>query len=280
VRSEPGRGSVFTVRLRLLAVTGGTAGQIAAIPRRLKLADDEGGRVLVADDHPVNRQVLLGQLGLLGLAVDTAVDGVEALSMWQPGRYAAVLADVHMPRMDGYALAGEIRAREAASGCGRTPIVAVTANAMRGEEERCLAAGMDAFLAKPVSIARLGAVLGNWVALAPLADRGTGAFDRDMLRNWLGADPAAMRSLLAEFMQGAREHAHEIKAALDAADMATVTTTAHKLKGGALSVGAKALGKVAAALEEAARPGDCAACRDVLAALERELERAAEDIGA
>ena len=77
----------------------------------------------------MNRQVLLGQLGLLGLAVDTAADGIEALSLWQPGRYAAVLADMHMPRMDGYALTAEIRAREAAAGAA--------ANAdRRGHRER------------------------------------------------------------------------------------------------------------------------------------------------
>jgi signal transduction histidine kinase len=150
VQSTPGAGSTFTVTLRLRSAAA--APVLPAIEERRppQRIGKTGRRVLVADDHPVNRQVLTGQLGLLGLAVDTAPDGVVALSLWRPGRYAAVLADMHMPQMDGYALAAEIRRREGVSGAPRTPIVAVTANAMRGEEERCLAAGMDAYLAKPV----------------------------------------------------------------------------------------------------------------------------------
>ena len=97
-------------------------------------------RLLVVDDHPVNREVLVRQLKLFGLAADTAADGTEALKAWAPGHYAAVLADLHMPGMDGFALTRQLRGRETEQGTARTPIVAVTANAMRGEEERCLAA--------------------------------------------------------------------------------------------------------------------------------------------
>jgi HPt (histidine-containing phosphotransfer) domain-containing protein len=99
-----------------------------------------------------------------------------------------------------------------------------------------------------------------------------------MLRTWLGNDDATMRSLLQEFLAGARESAREIEAALARSDMAVVSATAHKLKGGAQSVGARALERVATALETAARPGDSTACREILAPLARELERAAADI--
>ena len=239
-----------------------------------------GGRVLVVDDHPVNRQVMTGLLGLLGLTADVAVDGMEALSLWQPGRYAVVLADMHMPRMDGYALASEIRAREAACGDARTPIVAVTANAMRGEEERCLEGGMDAYLVKPVAIARLSATLARWIALAPPAHPATNVVDRAMLRTWLGDDEATLRSLLSEFLNTTRQNACEIEAALGASDMSAAVIAAHNLRGGALSVGAHALARAAGALEAAARAGDRAACGDLQAPLARELERAAEDIAA
>ena len=103
------------------------------------------------------------QLKLLGIAADTAENGVDALEAWAPGRYAAVLADIHMPHMDGHELARRLRAAEADRGAVRTPIVAVTANAMKGEEERCLASGMDAYLLKPVSIERLRATLERWL---------------------------------------------------------------------------------------------------------------------
>ena len=235
--------------------------------------------MLVVDDHPVNRQVLTGQLSLLGLTVDVAVDGVEALSLWRPGRYAVVLADMHMPRMDGYALTREIRAREAAVGAVSTPIVAVTANAMRGEEERCLEGGMDAYLAKPVAIARLSATLGRWIALAPRSDPPASVVDRPMLRSWLGDDDATLRSLLMEFLNTARQNEREIEAALGSVEISAAVMPAHNLRGGALAVGAQALAQAAGAVEAAARIGDGAACRDLLAPLARELRRAADDIG-
>src|SRR5262249_9195005 len=122
----------------------------------------DGPRVLVVDDHPINREVLVRQLDLLGIASDTADNGVEALERWAPDRYAAVLADTHMPRMDGHELARRIRAAEA-PGANRTPIVAVTANALKGEEDRSLAAGMDAYIVKPVSIERLRSTLERWL---------------------------------------------------------------------------------------------------------------------
>ena len=145
-------------------------------------------RVLVVDDHPVNREVLVRQLDLIGLAADSANDGVEALEAWAAGHYTAVLADIHMPRMDGYEMARQIRAAEAeGKKKGRTPVVAVTANAMKGEEERCIEAGMDAYLVKPVNIERLRATLERWLSV----DR---AGNGDAATN--GARPAA-RSIAA-----------------------------------------------------------------------------------
>ena len=107
------------------------------------------------------------QLELLGIAADTVNDGIEALEAWAAsgGRYAAVLADIHMPRMDGHELSRQIRAAEAKASAIRTPIVAVTANAMKGEDERCLAAGMDAYLAKPVNMDQLRATLERWMPM-------------------------------------------------------------------------------------------------------------------
>src|SRR5262249_40897859 len=153
--SKPGTGSTFTVTLTVQAApmdsplktmprsAGKTRGKVVA-------GRGERPRVLVVDDHPVNRDVLALQLQVLGIAADTAENGVDALKAWAPARYAAVLADIHMPLMDGHELARRLRADEADRGTVRTPIVAVTANAMKGEEERCLASGMDACLVKPV----------------------------------------------------------------------------------------------------------------------------------
>nr|WP_255542306.1 ATP-binding protein [Azospirillum sp. INR13] len=124
------------------------------------------GPVLVAEDHPTNQQVVLRQLRRLGCAVDLAADGEQALAAWRAGRHRLVITDCHMPVMDGYELARRIRAEE--DGTGRcTAIVAMTANALSGEMERCLAAGMDDYLAKPVTLAQLSQVLARRLDTPP-----------------------------------------------------------------------------------------------------------------
>jgi signal transduction histidine kinase/FixJ family two-component response regulator len=278
VRSMPGEGSVFSVTLTLQAapqVAAQMHDEAGSVPRAMI----EGGLVLVVDDHPVNREVLQRQLGVLGLEVDAVADGDEALALWQPGRYAAVLADMHMPAMDGYSLTQSIRGRETAMGAARTPIVAVTANAMRGEEERCLEAGMDGYIAKPVTIARLSMVLQRWVAVAPPSAPATPAIDRAHLRMWLGDDDQAISRLLASFADSAREAQGEIEAALADRDVAALGIAVHKLRGAALGVGAQGLAEAAARLEAAARFGDIAACEADLLALTAAVRRVMAETG-
>ncbi len=170
VESSPGVGSTFTVTLTLDAAPADSPLKtllrpVARPSARIAARPGEGPRVLVVEDHPVNREVLVLQLKVLGIAADSAENGVDALAAWTRGRYAAVLADIHMPHMDGHELARRLRAAEADRGAARTPIVAVTANAIKGEEERCLASGMDAYLVKPVSIEQLRATLERWLPI-------------------------------------------------------------------------------------------------------------------
>jgi signal transduction histidine kinase/ActR/RegA family two-component response regulator len=170
VESSPGVGSTFTVTLTLDAAPTDSPLKtllrpVARPSAGVAARPGEGPRVLVVEDHPVNREVLVLQLKVLGIAADSADNGVDALAAWARGRYAAVLADVHMPHMDGHELARRLRAAEADRGAARTPIVAVTANAIKGEEERCLASGMDAYLVKPVNIEQLRATLERWLPI-------------------------------------------------------------------------------------------------------------------
>ena len=122
-------------------------------------------RILVAEDHAVNRQVAVRMLEKLGLAVDTVSDGQEALEVFAKGRYDLILMDCQMPRLDGYQASRAIRELEANQGTKeRVPIVAMTAHAMAGDENDCLEAGMDGHLSKPVTLATLEATLRRHLA--------------------------------------------------------------------------------------------------------------------
>ncbi|MDM0012239.1 ATP-binding protein [Variovorax sp. J22P168] len=178
--SEPGVGSRFVVKLPLkvwmpngdsrvqdepVAYSPATSSSDAAAGR---LAIGEGRRILIAEDHELNREVVTMQLAKLGFECDCAVDGEEAwrMLMARPDAYLALLTDCQMPRLDGYGLTMRLRAHEAANDLPRMPIVALTANALQGEAERCLAIGMDAYLSKPLKVPDLRRTLVAFMAQA------------------------------------------------------------------------------------------------------------------
>ena len=128
-------------------------------------AGAEGTLILVVDDHPVNCMVLMRQVNTLGYAAETAENGIAALEQLKSKRFALVVTDCNMPEMDGYELARTMRKIESATGLKRTPIIACTANAMAGEAEACLAAGMNDYLSKPVQLRALMEKLDHWLPL-------------------------------------------------------------------------------------------------------------------
>lgn len=159
--SQPGQGSVFWVELPL-----GIAGSPLAAPWR----DAEvhvslpAAQMLVVEDNSVNQLVTSRMLANLGMQVDVVADGARAVEALRERSYDLVLMDCHMPRMDGYAAAAMIRSEEQRRGKAPVPIIAITASAMSGDRERCLAAGMDDYLAKPVRRAELEKMLHKWLA--------------------------------------------------------------------------------------------------------------------
>jgi two-component system, sensor histidine kinase and response regulator len=212
----------------------------------------EGGRlILVAEDNETNRVVILKQLALLGYAADVAGDGQQALEHWRTGEYGLVLTDLHMPRMDGYELTRAIREEETEG--NRIPIIALTANALRHEELRCLACGMDAYLSKPVLLKQLRATIEARLGAAVLREPASGLHvDITTLIALVGADPADIAEVLHSFSHTAREADAGISVAVAAGNRKEATRLAHQLAGAAVSVGAQLLGTRCNDLQNAA----------------------------
>jgi len=165
VESREGHGSTFTVELPLQrGAPAATSGEEAS-----PAAEDGDIRLLAAEDNPTNRQVLAAVLGSLGLDVHIVPDGKEAVEAWRTGGYDLILMDIQMPVMDGITAAKQIRAAEAAENRPRTPIVALTANALTHQVEEYLAVGMDAHVAKPIEIAKLYDAISDCLAAAATA---------------------------------------------------------------------------------------------------------------
>jgi PAS domain S-box-containing protein len=224
-----------------------------------------GKLILVAEDNETNQQVILRQLALLGFAADVVGDGREALERWESGSYALLLTDLHMPRMDGYDLTLAIRLGEA--GRSRMPIIALTANALRGEAERCRAAGMDDYLSKPVPLAELKAALEKWL---PAAGSEV-TIEPGILASLVGDDPVAQQRILDLFRGGLPAASGELRAACKGGNAARAVAAAHKLKSSARSIGALRLGDLCAEMEKAGKSSDAGKLAGLLAPFELEV---------
>ncbi len=132
-------------------------------------AEAQNRLILLVEDNTTNQLVIKHQLKILGYAVEIADDGEQGLEMWQTRRFNLVLTDCHMPVMDGFELTDAIREAEKQSGSAHVPIIAITANALQGEAERCLKCGMDDYLSKPVELKRLSHTLDRWMPSTPSA---------------------------------------------------------------------------------------------------------------
>jgi signal transduction histidine kinase/PAS domain-containing protein/DNA-binding NarL/FixJ family response regulator len=242
VESTPGYGSTFTVTVKVRRGEGAAPAEKIESPP-LPAA---GLRVLAVDDSDINLEVLIGQFGFLGIQLDTAADGIQALRLWRARGHALVLTDIHMPDMDGFELTRQMRAEEEADGRPRTPIVALTANALKGEAERCLDAGMDDYVTKPLTLERLREAVARWVT-----GEGRPAVDRSVVAAMFGGNSQAVRRVLDRFREAGGRLVEQIAAARQ--DPKKLVELAHKLKGAAHSAGAMALGDLAAAREKSAR---------------------------
>jgi two-component system sensor histidine kinase/response regulator len=242
------------------AILAPPAGPASAMPAPAARA--LGPTVLVVEDNPVNREVVVSMLESLGCTIDTAENGWLALAAMNTATYDAVLMDCQMPVMDGLAATGEIRRREQTTGAPRVPIIALTANAMEGDRERCLDAGMDDFLSKPFSQQQLATLLRRWLALRalPVTERRDLSriplIDPGVLRNIAAlAKPTLLNSMIDLYLQ----HSPGLIAAIEtaAANMQTevLTHAVHTLKSSTSNLGGTRLAMVAKDCEALVREG-------------------------
>src|SRR5215212_5071318 len=246
------------------------------------IPEGEVGHVLLAEDYPVNRMVAIAMLERSGYRVDAVGNGKEAVEALSSVPYAAVLMDVQMPEMDGYEATAEIRRRE---GSGpRTPIIAMTANAMQGDREKAIEAGMDDYVTKPVGREELEAVLRRWIPrpedAPPLdndEDPGPPAVDLSVLESrrgpQKGGEPDKLARIVDLFVEDVPIQLAAIRRAVKRGEAQEVVEKAHMLKGGSGYMGAARMAQMCARLEESGASGELWRAPELLDAIETEFGR-------
>ncbi len=254
-------------------------------------AGEFSGQVLLVEDNPVNLGVVKKALSKLGLRCETAIDGKEALALFDRQRFDIIFMDCQMPVMDGYEATRRIRRLESADGRVPTPIVAMTANAMEGDREKCMKVGMDDYLPKPVNLSELRSRVASWLEVVdrlqrerPPGDaarklpptRSTPLLDEKVLSELREIMDEDYLALLRTFLRNAPELIDEISSAIERRDVDGMVIPVHSLKSSSANVGAMRLSELARGAEKSARSGDLMAAEAAFAALESAFGEAAE----
>ena len=245
-------------------------------------APESSRKVLLAEDNFVNQKLVVTLLQKRGYRVTVANDGIEALSLLERDRFDVVLMDVHMPNMGGFEATTKLRERERIGGLARIPIIALTALAMSGDKERCLEAGMDGYLSKPISAPDLFATLNNLFTAGPRLvaapreaprDAAAPALDLTQLRRNMDDDDDMLADIVGAFLRDHVSQLRDLRTALTRGDDKTTLRTAHTLKGLFLTLAAEDAANSALDLERRVAAGDLAGARELLPGLEAELAR-------
>jgi CheY-like chemotaxis protein len=249
------------------------------------------GRILLVEDNVTNQLVGSKVLANLGYEFEIANNGRQALEAVRGGHYDAVLMDCQMPEMDGYEATAAIRALEGTE--ARTPIIAMTAAAMDGDREACLAAGMDDYVTKPIRSGTLAGVLERWIGTstgtadpepsgAPtvMEPRAIDPSQIETLRDLDDGQGQVMREVIAQFLLEAAEARRQLPELLRARDLPALARAAHSLKGASANVGAAQLAAACAEVESQARSCEVDGGDALLQRLEVELGRAEADLTA
>jgi len=246
-------------------------------------------RVLLVEDNPVNRAVAARMLERRGQIVSIARNGREALDLIKARPFDVALMDLQMPEMDGLEATAAVRASEQGTG-RRLPIVAMTAHAMKGDRERCLQAGMDAYVSKPIQAGDLfeaiDAATGAGSAgaaepqgpPAPATGRGRGVVDRAALLSRLEGDASLLSEIVDLFLETAPRLMRDLKQALASKDPGRLERAAHTLKGAVANFGARPAFEAAFKMEQHGQRGDLAAARKAWVSVEKEMTRLKKEL--
>lgn len=296
VDSQPGRGSTFhfTVRFRpaesIVHTDASTTAQMKA------MFDLTGMRVLLVEDNVVNQTVAGEVLRKLGCDVTIASNGREAVETFDDHRFDVILMDLQMPEMDGYEATRIIRAKETS---GRIPIIAQTAHAFAEDKAKCLDAGMDDHISKPISVSELLRILSRFFPsiggktprrdeLKDRAQAGAAAesdkkiFDLGALLNRMGGDEDALKEMVKLFFAHTPTMLEEVRSAALGEDWGQVAALAHSLKGACATFGAGALADLAREMEQTAKGADGERLKTLLPRMDvelRALEQSVEKLG-
>ena len=290
LRKPVRQSQLYDVLMNLLMPTDRPDPQLA--PAR----PEEPGRpgiVLLVEDNPANQLVGSRLVEKLGHRVDVVGDGREALDALRRRRYDIVLMDCQMPVMDGFEATRRLRLEEAGTG-RHTPVVAMTAGVTLEDRDRCIEAGMDDFVAKPVRPEAVGAALARWMlpgeeraatggaptAPGPDPAASSGAIDPErwnLVREVLDDDDA-LHEFVTAFLLDVPARLADLQAAVDSADVGTVRSASHRIRGSAMNLGADRLAGLCDELEQDAQDGDLSRARSLVAAAATELDRVAAEL--
>ena len=299
VESEAGKGSRFWVDLKI-------AEPVASSPGVAEPGDARAGssveasardkarqaRILVIEDNPTNRIVFQHQLQALGYQPEIVSGPREVLAKLKTSPYDLILTDIHMPDMDGYELVHYIRALEQ-EGVRHTPVIAVTANALAGERDRCLKAGMEDYIPKPVDMEVLRHTLAHWLGVAGLSkeaarasipsqstQQGAGSVNLARLAALVGGDIAQQRAIIENFFETLPQTLAEIHSAFSQEDITALHFWTHRFKSSAAAVGAETLAQMCQTLEDFSEAREWQGIVSLIGELDSEVQRVAKALKA
>ncbi len=227
-------------------------------------------KILLVEDTPVNRKVFLSQLKQIGLTADYVENGQAALDRLAEESYDLIFMDCQMPILDGYEATRLLREREGEN--AHTVVVALTASAMAGDREKCLAAGMDDYLTKPVRTAEIAQVLAKWMP-EKFPEKKPDSLDRHRLAEISGGDKTFEIELIESYLQETQGYLTQLKEGLRNSDSVCVAQIAERVKGASANVGVKNIAEIARSLQESAKLHHLKPARDLIGELNSLLQQ-------